>query len=472
MTLPARLFGAAAVVLAAAGCVPARLGAPADPRTAPLAGSALYVFLRESAPATIVYEVSQAQAIRADGGVAPVLLAASSPQGRTPPPERLWLSGAVPPGAYVGLRLSFSSASKTTPGGASPLVVPDVPVEVPFPFTITAEAAVVLTAELRSKAAQGDASRFEPEISLSPPERVTTGLLGLATVRGWQAVVFFDKRTGRISNVLPVGRAPAGLAIDPERLRAYVALTGDDAIVVLDLVEARTRERVALRAGDAPADAALTPDGRTLIVANSGSDTVSFVDTAAAVEVDRLAVGSKPVNLVITRDGRRAFVVAERGSVVTVVDVTSRSIVGTIATDTSPVQARLGGRAEELLYVAHAWSPHLLVADTATFATLRRIYVGNGARALAVEPQTGRIFLARRGTGKVEIFDPASLLAIDEIDVRGDVVYLALEREGNALGVLLGASNELDMVGVVGRKIFARTGLGPDPAALGFLEAR
>jgi YVTN family beta-propeller protein len=216
----------------------------------------------------------------------------------------------------------------------------------------------------------------------------------------------------------------------------------------------------------------LTPDGRTLIVANSGSDTVSFVDTAAAVETDRLAVGSKPVSLVITRDGRRAFVVAERDSAVTVVDVTSRSNAGSIATDTAPVQARLGGRAEELLYVAHAWSPHLVVADTASLATLRRIYVGNGARALAVDQKTGRLFLARRGTGKVEIFDPASPLPIDEIGVSGDVAYLALEREGNALGVLLTDAREVDIVGVVGRKTLARTSLGPDPAAVGFLEAR
>jgi YVTN family beta-propeller protein len=393
-------------------------------------------------------------------------------QGRVSPAERLWLSGAVPPGAYKGLRLSFSSASRTTPGGASPLAVPDVPVDVPFPFTVTADRSVVLIAELRSGASGGAASSFEPEISLAPPERVTTGVLGLATVRGWQSVVFFDKRTGRISSVLPVGRAPARFAVDPERLRAYVALTGEDAIAVLDLVEERVRERVELRAGDAPADAVLTPDGRTLLVANSGSDTVSFVDTGAAVETDRLAVGSNPVGLAITRDGRRAFAVAERDSAVTVIDVTSRSIAGSIATDTAPVQARLGGRADELLYVAHAWSPHLLVIDSSSLATLRRVYVGNGARALALDRQTGRLYLARRGTGLVEIFDPASLLPIDEIRVPGDVADLALEREGNALGVLLAEARQVDMVGVVGRKTLTRTSLGPDPAAVGFLESR
>lgn len=472
MKLSGRLFGTAAVVLAAASCAPARLGTPADRVAPPSGSSALYVFIREPAAPLTVFEVSAASAIRGDGGTVPLQVAIEPTGGRPFPPERLWLSGPVPPGSYVGLRMTFVSASRAASGGGGPLEVPAEPVDASFPFTATRDAAVVVNAELRSRTQPGDPGRFDPEFVLVPPGKVASGLLGLASVGGWRAVALFDKRTGRIASIIPVGHAPAALAIDPERLRAYVAVTGDDVVAVLDLVEDRVRERVELRSGDAPRDVVLTPDGRTLIVANSGSDTVSFVDTTAGVETDRIAVGSNPVSLVISRDGRRAFVVAERGSSVSVVDVTSRSIVGSIATDTAPVQARLGGRADELLYVAHAWSPNLLVADTSSLATLRRIFVGNGAQALEVDRQSGRLFLARRGTGKIEIFDPASLLPIDEIPVRGDVAYLALEREGNALGVLLGEACEVDVVGVVGRKILTRTQLGPDPAALGFLEAR
>jgi hypothetical protein len=50
--------------------------------------------------------------------------------------------------------------------------------------------------------------------------------------------------------------------------------------------------------------------------------------------------------------------------------------------------------------------------------------------------------------------------------------YLALEREANALGVVLADAREVALVGVVGRQVLARTSLGPDPAAVGFLEAR
>src|SRR5262245_1173993 len=151
MAFSTRRIGAVALLVAAAACAPARHGRAPDRPTAPLAGSAVFVFLRTTTAPSIAFDGSQAHAIRADGGAGPSLTAAPLPEGRPSPPERLWLSGAVPPGSYAGLRLSFSSASKTTPGGESPLAVPDAPVDVAFPFTVTAERSVVLTAELRSE---------------------------------------------------------------------------------------------------------------------------------------------------------------------------------------------------------------------------------------------------------------------------------------------------------------------------------
>jgi YVTN family beta-propeller protein len=294
----------------------------------------------------------------------------------------------------------------------------------------------------------------------------------LASVDAWRSVAAFDKRSGALAAVLPVGRAPAGLAFDVARGRAYVAVSGDDEVAVLDLLEERTRERILLRAGDVPRDLALTPDGSSLLVANSGSDTVSFVDPIGATETDRLVVGGRPVSLVVARDGQRAYVVGERSSSVTVVDIPSRSIAGSIATESGPILARLGGRRDEFLYVAHASSPYLTVADTTSLAAIRRVYVGDRARALAVDPRSGRIFLARRGTGRIEVFDPSSLLPIDEIEVAGEIADLAIESEANGLGVLLEAPPEARIVPIAGHGVALRTPLGGGPAVLRFPGSR
>jgi YVTN family beta-propeller protein len=258
--------------------------------------------------------------------------------------------------------------------------------------------------------------------------------------------------------------------VDAERVRAYVAVSGEDVVAALDLLEGRVRDRVALRAGDRPRDVALTPDGRTLVVANSGSDTVSFVDPISAIELERVPVAGRPSSLLMDRDGRRAFVLAERSSSIAVLSISSRSVIGAVAVDSGPVRARFSGRSDERILVAHAESPYLTVIDSRSLTVQQRVYVGAGARALEVDPRSGRIFLARARTRRIEVFDPASFLPIAEIPVPGEVSWMAIEAEGNGLGVLLRDPAEVRIVGIVGMDTVVRAPLGPDPEALRFVQ--
>jgi YVTN family beta-propeller protein len=456
VAIPKRV-GAAILATALAGCAGARRG-PADNHLSRAPGSSgLFVFLRDGGRDLSAADVTAASVQREDGGLVVLQVVPVPATEIAAGQERVWLSGWIPAGPYVGLELEYG---------------PEAKVDVPFPFTAAADGGTVLVAERPPPTTPGAVPGSASSLILSKPDRIASGLLGLVSVRGWDAVEIIDKRSGRVVGVVPVGRGPAGLAIDAHRLRGYVALAGDDAVAVLDLLEERVRERIVLRGGDSPSDLAVTPDGRTLLVANAGSDTVSFVDTVSAAENERVAVGARPVSVVMALDGRRAYVVAESGTAVTVLDVAARTVVGTIATDAGPVQARLGGRAGEILYVAHRASPYLLVVDAATLSLVRRVYVGNGARALEVEPRTGRVLLSRAGQRKVEVFDPGSFLPVDQIALPGDAVWLALETEGNAIGILLGEPHELDLIGNVGRRVLFRAAIGPDPSAMRFVDAQ
>ena len=73
--------------------------------------------------------------------------------------------------------------------------------------------------------------------------------------------------------------------------------------------------------------------------------------------------------------------------------------------------------------------------------------------------------------GRIEIFDPFSLLPVDEIPVPGEVAWMSVEAEGNGLGILLRDPPEARIVGLVGGNTMVRTPLGPDPAALRFVQA-
>lgn len=463
-----KLRSIAVILLAAAAC--AASGTGSSPRTRPrptAEGYPVVVVLRDVSPPSqrATFTLAGASAVGEDGSELRLDAAPEASGALDPASPRVWLTGFLPQGTYTGLRLTIGSASRT-----QPLEVEDGPLTIQAPFAVSPRAGAVLRVELRSTG--GEPGTFAPDFAAAVPGKIAAGLLGMATVGAWDAVALFDKRAGDLVAVLPTGRRPAGVAVDPARGRAYVAVEGEDAVTVIDLFEYGIEQRVDLRAGDEPREVAAVPGGNLVLVANSGSDTVSFVDVDARVEIERVPVASRPVSLIVDRSGRRAFVVAERGSAVTVLDVASRSVVGSLTTETGPILARFGGRNQELVYVAHGASPYLTVHDAASFATLSRIDVGLGTVAFEVDPRSDRLFVARKGTGKIEVFEPRTLLPSDAIPIPGPVAYFAVESEGDALGVLLKDPGEVRTIGIVSRREIARTRLGPGPSALRFVETR
>lgn len=469
------LLAAVWIAFATTGCASSvtRRAAAVPPAHVP---PGLVVVLRDLSPPSqrVQFLASGASALREDGSaVALSLVPPRRDAGDEPGVDLLWFEADAPPGNYTGIEISFLSATRTTAGRQpETLVVPTVPARIDAPFILEPATGTVLAVALRSATAPDTPDRFEPVLEGLPRQRPTPGLTGLASIAGWDSIALFDKRTGALASLMRVGRGPSGLTVDAERVRAYVALSGEDAVSVLDLLEGHVRERIPLRAGDAPRDLVLTPDGRTLVVANPGSDTVSFVDPLSAIEVERLAVAGRPASLLMDRDGRRVFVLAERSSVLTVLSVSTRAVIGSVAVDSGPVRARFSGRNGERILVAHAESPYLTVVDSRALTVAQRVYVGQSARALEVDPRSGRIYLARARTGRIEVFDPSSFLPVSEIVVPGDVAWMSVDSEGNGLGVLLRDPSEVRVFGLVGGAVVSRTSLGSDPAVLGFVQGR
>ena len=466
------LFAAGTALALAIGCASTSMGRlTGPPRTAAAPG--LVVVLEDASPPShrTRFEVAAVSARHQDGTALPLKVVSPSLAAESSG-DTLWLEGEVPPGSYDGLDVSFRSAVLERPEGAVTLEVPAEPARVDAPFVVTPGSGTVLAVTLRSAVDPASPARLSPVLEAHQRPRPTTGLLGLVSVGGWSSVVLFDKRTGNLAQLLSVGRDPAGLALDTERLRGYVAVSGEDDVAVLDLLEGRVRERAPLRAGDSPRDLVVTPDGRTLVVANPGSDTVSFVDALSATEMERVPVAGRPSWLLLDADGRRVFVLPERSSAVTVMSIASRSPIGAIPVEAGPVRARLAGRNGERILVAHAESPYLTVVDSRTLTVERRVYVGPSARALEVDPRSGRIFLARAGTRRIEVFDPSSFLPVEEYPVPGEITWLTVEAEGNGLGALVRDPSEIRILGLVGGATDVRTPLGPAPFALRFVQGR
>ena len=117
------------------------------------------------------------------------------------------------------------------------------------------------------------------------------------------AVVEIDVARRRVARRIAVGRGAAGLAVARNGGRLYVTTTGGDlfggepttpgVLVVVDVATGRVAARVPV--GRAPATVALTPDGTKAYVVNGGSGTVSVVATGSARVTATIPVGGHPV---------------------------------------------------------------------------------------------------------------------------------------------------------------------------------
>ena len=421
--------------LALIGLTLVACAAPRPPATRPVqtGQGGLWLYLRPPAgdAARLAFEIGAIRALGADGDSVELTVGLSSLGGGLDR-ERLLALGGLPPGRYRGLELSVISASVAAGRGRADLLVPDSPVLTDVDFTVRRRGGTVLSLELRYREPVGAGFEFRPDLVAAVPAQPAVDLIGLVASRGADTVSMFNKISGQVFAVVPTGKAPGGIALDQLRRRAYVAVSGEDAVEVIDLQQAAVIERLQLGSGDAPEELVLTRDGRTLLAVNRGSSTVSFIDVAGPVEIDRLAVGNGPGSLLLDPIRERVYVFSTLSDTISVLDLARRASVATLATDAQPLRGAFN-RAGDRLYVIHRSSPYFTVVDPVTLSTLNRVYTGTGATALTVDPRTDRIQLARIGSGTIDIYDPLTLLPVDFIAVAGDVEHMVIDEDNNDL---------------------------------------
>jgi len=445
-----------------AGCA---AGARQRPAWPPLADEGEVHLFLEPLPREaghLDFAVQSVAALREDGGVVPLDLALRAVSGAGARDQRLLASGRLPPGRYQGFLLGVGKASIEREGGRADLLVDAEPARIDRPFQVSARNATVFWLDLRFAGSIEKGFAFRPSFGVSIPERTQPTLAGYCASTGRASLTVFDRRARRVTGVLPTGRAPRGLVLDAASARLYVALSGEDQIAVVDAVAREEVTRIRLRGGDQPRDLALSPDGRTLIVLSPGSRTASFVDPGAGLEVGRVAVGDEPWSLAMDRQGRRAYVVNRRSNSVTVLDVANRAAVGTLATDPQPLRAALN-RAGDRLYLIHAGSPYLGVFSLPSLAPVNRVFVGLGASALEVDARTDLVYVGWSIEGAVSVYDPFSLMPVDDFRVPDPVSYAAIDDAENTILFLMPERRAIAVVDLTSRRILGVLDVGVDP---------
>lgn len=417
----------------------------------------------EEAP-RLGFSIAGMAAKRADGSEVPLALVLAEVSPAAGSSQHLLASGRLPAGDYDAISIRFQRATLTTDEGVADLLVPEEPVRVAVPLALRRGHAVVVQLRLRPGQAQDGAVDFEGAFDAATlgPASAVVQASAYTTSPDLASVAVFDRRSRQVVAVIPTGREPRGIAVSATALRAYVALTGEDQVQILDLGTGEDLRRIPLSAGDEPSELALTPDGRMLVVANRRSSTLAFVDVDAAAVVGRVTVGEDPAALLLDPGGRRAYLLGRRSSEVTVVDVGNRTVLSRVPTDPEPVRAQLN-RAGDRLFVVHRGSAYMTVFSLPDLALVSRIFVGLGASAVEIDPRTGFLYVAHGDESRVQVFDPALLLPVDDIAVPGPVSYLGLDPAQNVLMAVVPSRGAIAFVELTRRRVTSSVELGADP---------
>jgi len=142
------------------------------------------------------------------------------------------------------------------------------------------------------------------------------------------AAVLIDLSSGSVSERIPVGRHPYGVAFAADGKTLYVANWAQAGVSAIDVASRRVRATIVV--GKHPDHLLLSADGMRLFVSEADDDTIGVIDVASGVRVaganaapfDGQFYGASPSALALSANGKRLFVADAAANAIGVLDVT------------------------------------------------------------------------------------------------------------------------------------------------------
>jgi DNA-binding beta-propeller fold protein YncE len=408
------------------------------------------------------FKILEISALSSDGKEFPLSVSLPELKGPDMKRQRLLASGQLPPGSYTGFSFRVKDAILRVEDGEAQLLSPEEPVKMNFLFSIVRKKASLITLSFKyTESIKGEVN-FSPVFSFLIPARPITSLVGYVTNYGSNNITVFDKKSGQAVGMIATGRGPAGMALDQMARRAYVALTGEDAIDVIDVAAGNVITRIRLNPGDKPQEIALTPDRKVLLTANTGSNTVSFVDPFTLLEVNRIMVGNGPHSILMDPLRRRAYVFNTLSSTLSILDIANKALITTISTEPSPLRGQFSRKGDRF-YIINEWSSYLTAIDPGTLSVLRRFQVRMGESSIKVDTNTDLVYLGRKNDPLVEVYEPVTFVNIDFVKSGPGVAYMTIDGEENNLHIVNTGKKTLMIFNLVSKKIVAEIDVGENP---------
>lgn len=410
--------------------------------------------------------------VRDDETVVPISLSLNEIKGENHiGVQRLLGSTALPEGEYRGMTINIRSASLTGREGGAALLVSGEPLVVNHVFRVKKGKASTLFLNLEPAEFISEGFVFKPAFTLSSGGRELFTLTGYITNTFSNTVSVFNKKTMLNVGTISTGKGPRGIVLDQDRGRAYVAVSGDDVIEVIDVFSGHITKKISLNAGDEPIFLALAPDGDSLVSVNAGSNTVSIIDTGVLYETGRIRVGEEPTSAAVDPLGLRVYVTNSMSSSVSVIDLSSKTLAATIAVEGTPLRGAFSRRGDRF-YVVNSDIPDLTVMNTSSLSVTGKIFTGTGALSVKVDTRTDLILVGNKTGGGISIIDPFSSMFIDTVRTDGTAVFMTIDDQENTLFAVIPGRKVLRKINLTSKKVIAEIDIGEGAYAVAVMGER
>ncbi len=461
------LFAIALIAAVTTGCETA--GQPAARRPTPTGEGRLVVTLNgpDRSPIDLTTELTGLTLHAQGGGWFQIPLATTTLNSLQVVRRQIPLADvSLPAGRYDRLALTFGKATLRQEGKVVDLSVPAEGFTLGLSLDIEPGSLVPLFITWDVERAIEREVFLAPAFTLHGKEQELRAVVAYVTNEESGTISVLDRAKNQVVSTMQMGRAPRGIAVEPEPRRAFVLNGGDDTITVIDVSTQRVLHTFNIEAQARAQELAISPLGRTLYVANTGLNSVSAIDAASLAVTATIPVGISPAFVTVDPRGARVLVANQGSNTVTLIDTFSNRPVGTVQVDSGPVHISIDPNPNaDRAFVASSTSAFMTVLSASSGQVLRRLSVGPGVVASLPDEFSNRVFLVKASQNRVVLFDLALNVEIGGFqtgrhphrivrDHDRDKLYV-VNREGDSVTVADRLSRRIEATIPVGKRPFA-----------------
>jgi YVTN family beta-propeller protein len=256
---------------------------------------------------------------------------------------------------------------------------------------------------------------FPLNSTLGIPCNPANGANILEVNHGGGTVTLYSGCTRQVIQSIPVVSAPLQVDVTPDASTAIVT-SFNNAVNFIDLATNTVSGTLETPYNIFPSGIAISSDGSTAYVTSFsglsfGTPALLTIDIATRSIVNQMSVVDFPQSVFLTPDDELAFVMHPLNNQVTVVN-TLTNTVHRAFTLTAPFAVAFNSTATRA-YITSGGNPgSVVVFDTATFATVATIPVGNTPVDIVMSPENGVLFVNNFMDQTLTLIDPVSYAVI------------------------------------------------------------